>query len=200
MSIFEQIKTAVDFPAVFERFCGAEVGSNGKAICPFHPESDPSFQVYPDGGKCYGCNWHGDAVQFVADLKGLRPYEAALEIAREFGIPVQGGGAGRSRQRSGTATAPVLTPSQAQARYRKLKQLAFLALVEFRDLAAGIFEQEGLDIEAELVDAVHLLPQVEYYLETLTIGPEDEKLQLLREGVLERWAKLWSFQLRIGTY
>jgi DNA primase len=36
------------------------------ARCPFHPDTRPSFFVYPDGFHCFGCGWHGNVVDFVA--------------------------------------------------------------------------------------------------------------------------------------
>ena len=50
---------------VFYRSAGIHLeafGSRWLSQCPFHPEKDPSFVVYADGGyHCFGCRAHGTA-------------------------------------------------------------------------------------------------------------------------------------------
>ncbi|NLA04715.1 MAG: hypothetical protein GX881_03235 [Firmicutes bacterium] len=196
-NIFEQIKQSTDFQTVFRHFCGSEIKNNDKTLCPFHDEKTPSFHIYKNAAKCYGCGWRGDTIAFVAELRSLRPYEAARLICQELNISIPGNRAPKKAPRPARLAAQAGTVAEqraAQAKYRKLKQLAFLALADFRDLSAGIFEAEGLNIEPELADAVHMLPQIEYYLEVLAAGSASDKLELLREGVLERWARLRSYQ------
>ncbi len=40
-------------------------------LCPFHNEKTGSFTVYSDHYYCFGCNAHGDAIDFVRATKGL---------------------------------------------------------------------------------------------------------------------------------
>lgn len=58
--------------------------------CPFHQEKNGSCTFFPDTNSfyCFGCGAGGDGVDFVAQLHGLRPIEAARMIARDFGIQV----------------------------------------------------------------------------------------------------------------
>lgn len=44
-----------------------EVGQRATLKCPFHGEGTPSFTVYlgQNNAHCYGCNWHGDTIDFV---------------------------------------------------------------------------------------------------------------------------------------
>ena len=190
---FEQVRE-IPFPAIVQRFTGEAPNRSGKISCPFHQEKTPSFQIYPDGGHCFGCGWHGDGVAFVAELRGLQPIEAALLIAREFNIPIATSGkhltaltAKEHKQWLEAARA-----KETQSRYKQIKKMAFLALVEFRDLAAQVFNEDKLDIDPDLVEAVHLIPLVEHYLETLATGNQEEVLDLLRKGVLTKWASLRS--------
>ena len=64
-------------------------GNRWAAICPFHTEKTPSFKEYQNHFFCFGCGWSGDSVDLVARLSGVRPIEAAREVARAFGIPVE---------------------------------------------------------------------------------------------------------------
>lgn len=49
------------------------VGSEYKAICPFHSERTPSFAVMPDRAfyYCHGCGASGDTIEFIKEHKGL---------------------------------------------------------------------------------------------------------------------------------
>ncbi len=48
-------------------------GKHYWALCPFHAEKTPSFIVNHDRqtAHCFSCGWHGDAITFIEDLKGL---------------------------------------------------------------------------------------------------------------------------------
>ena len=63
-NIFKVISEKVAFPDVFRLFCGKNVkkqGQNLVALCPFHKEKNPSFTIYPNGYRCYGCGETGTA-------------------------------------------------------------------------------------------------------------------------------------------
>lgn len=51
----------------------------GKALCPFHPDHDPSFSVKGNRGHCFGCGWNGDVVDFTMKLKGFS-FKETLEF------------------------------------------------------------------------------------------------------------------------
>jgi len=54
-----------------------EYGNKHFGLCPFHEDLKPSFYVY-DGRrfKCFGCQEHGDAIDFVRKLHGISFIEA----------------------------------------------------------------------------------------------------------------------------
>ena len=81
MSIFELLRDQVPISKLVE--------APGKTHCvkPDHPDADPSMQVYDDHVHCFSCGFHGDVVDVWAAKRGFeRPMEAALYLAREFGI------------------------------------------------------------------------------------------------------------------
>ena len=83
MSIFEAIRDQVTLDRILS------VNSSGKAHCaaPDHQDSDPSMHVYEDHAFCFSCGFHGDVTDVWAAMRGFeRPVEAALDLAREFGI------------------------------------------------------------------------------------------------------------------
>ena len=91
MNPFELIREQIDLGEIAGRY--TELRRSGKVYmgrCPHpdHEDKNPSFYVYPDSRfYCYGCGWHGDAVDLWAVLEDVQPgIEAALELAREYGI------------------------------------------------------------------------------------------------------------------
>ncbi|MEW6080845.1 MAG: CHC2 zinc finger domain-containing protein [Bacillota bacterium] len=76
-------------------------GSRWSGVCPFHPEQAPSFVVFEDKRfHCFGCQAHGDAVDFVSTLLGISSLEAAKRIGVDFGLLRS---SGRTRHRPNPA-------------------------------------------------------------------------------------------------
>jgi hypothetical protein len=78
--------TPADPRAVAQRFgLKIEAVGNGeyKACCPIHQENTPSFRLYPDHLHCFGCGWHGDALDLARELERLsmKDAKAALGVA-----------------------------------------------------------------------------------------------------------------------
>ncbi len=63
-------------------------GREWVGCCPFHQEKSGSFRVYDDHYHCYGCNAHGDAIEFIKQYEHLEYREAVEKLAREAGIPL----------------------------------------------------------------------------------------------------------------
>lgn len=57
-------------------------GAEMIGLCPFHAEKTPSFHVVPAKGfaHCFGCGWHGDALDFVAAVQGLDTKDAIAAL------------------------------------------------------------------------------------------------------------------------
>ncbi len=60
-------------------FSAEALGSNFQAVCPFHNEKTPSFNVNPQRQifHCFGCHAGGDAIKFVMLYDNLSFPEAA---------------------------------------------------------------------------------------------------------------------------
>jgi DNA primase len=62
------------------------------ACCPFHAEKTPSFTVYEDGHyHCFGCQAHGDAIDYVRQRDGLAFRAAVAALATEVGMVLPNG-------------------------------------------------------------------------------------------------------------
>lgn len=66
-------------------------GTNFLAICPFHNEKSPSFNINPQRQifHCFGCQAGGDAIKFVMLYDNLSFPEAAKKLADQSGIVIR---------------------------------------------------------------------------------------------------------------
>ena len=89
----ERIKTAADIVEVVGRSVVLKVvGKEHKGLCPFHNEKTPSFSVVP--GKhmfyCFGWGAHGDVIECLVKKDGVRFIDAAMLLAGQYGIEIEG--------------------------------------------------------------------------------------------------------------
>jgi len=103
MSAFELLRERADLVEISGRYVDLQRSGDahvGRCPCPDHQDRNPSFFVYPDGRfRCYGCGWHGDVTDLWAGVNGVEPgIEAALDLAREFGIELPGVDPGARKQ------------------------------------------------------------------------------------------------------
>ena len=72
----------IDLKALIEKETNEKFNKQGCIKCPFHAEKTPSLRVkfFPDKNKeqyhCFGCEAHGDAIDFITNYKGLNFNEA----------------------------------------------------------------------------------------------------------------------------
>lgn len=85
LNLFEAVKGSVTPRQVAENY-GLEVNRRGMTCCPFHTDDDPSMKLYDDHYYCFGCEEHGDVIDFMSKLCSLSQKEAAERLAQEFGI------------------------------------------------------------------------------------------------------------------
>ena len=68
-----------------------KAGSSYKAVCPFHSEKTPSFNVN-EGRQmfyCFGCQASGDVIEFVKRFYNLEFNEAVERLAGEYGVELE---------------------------------------------------------------------------------------------------------------
>ena len=91
-SDIEDLRRELDIVEVISEYLNLErVGSNYRTNCPFHPDRTPSFYVSPSRQifKCFGCGLGGDAIRFVSLYENVSYMQAALQLARRYGIRVR---------------------------------------------------------------------------------------------------------------
>ena len=88
----EQIRAASDIVDVIGAALPLKrAGANFLALCPFHREKTPSFNVNPHRQifHCFGCHKGGDVFRFIQDYENLSFVEAVRRLAERARIPLQ---------------------------------------------------------------------------------------------------------------
>jgi DNA primase len=116
---------------VAERY-GLRFNSAGFALCPFHSERTPSFKIHNGRGHCFGCGWHGDAIDFVQQLQGIGREEAVRTLIRDFALPIplETGLSIRQRQQLYARSARLQAERRREAREEQRQQEAYLEALD----------------------------------------------------------------------
>src|SRR5213594_4078072 len=88
----EQIRAASDVVDVIGGYVPLKrAGANFVALCPFHKEKSPSFNVHPHRQifHCFGCHKGGDVFTFVKEYESLDFPEAVRRLADRAKIPLE---------------------------------------------------------------------------------------------------------------
>lgn len=155
---YAAIKAAVSMRQVLDHF-GVDVRQS-VALCPFHPDREPSMHVYRDGFYCFSCGAGGDVINFVARLQGVRNAEAAQIVAGIGGLGAMQDDyrtRARLRQRAQERRIADDMKNRLSERYNAL-------CVEIRRLRWQSFDEPFSDAWCE---AMRLLPQREAEADSL---------------------------------
>jgi DNA primase len=99
----EQVRAASDIVDVIGAYIPLKrAGANFQALCPFHKEKTPSFNVNPHRQifHCFGCHKGGDVFTFVREYESIDFVEAVRRLADRAKIPLEterGSGEGSAR-------------------------------------------------------------------------------------------------------
>src|SRR5262252_11060498 len=88
----EQIRAASDIVDVIGGYVPLKrAGANFVALCPFHREKTPSFNVNPHLQifHCFGCHKGGNVFTFVKEFENIEFPEAVRRLAERARIPLE---------------------------------------------------------------------------------------------------------------
>lgn len=88
----EQIRSASDIVDIIGAVLPLKrAGANFTALCPFHKEKSPSFNVNPHKQifHCFGCHKGGDVFKFICEYENLSFVEAVKRLADRASIPLE---------------------------------------------------------------------------------------------------------------
>jgi hypothetical protein len=75
-------KSATDLQRIVgETLALHKAGNLRVGLCPFHGEKTPSFYVWQDHFHCYGCNAHGDAINWLERARRMTFQEAVAYLS-----------------------------------------------------------------------------------------------------------------------
>ena len=88
----EQVRAASDIVDVIGSYIPLKrAGANFTALCPFHKEKTPSFNVNPQKQifHCFGCNKGGNVITFVMEFESIPFPDAVRRLADRAKIPLE---------------------------------------------------------------------------------------------------------------
>ena len=176
MNMFEAIKDSVTARQAAE-FYGIHVNRNGFCQCPFHTDKNPSMKL-DQRFHCFGCQADGDVIDFAARFFHLSAKEAALKLASDFQI---------SMEHDIKATALSKSPVRSAAETLKHQvDFCYAELTDYRNKLVQWREQYAPSSPDEephpcFLEAIHNIERVEYLLDVLLDGSDEEKRFALEE-------------------
>lgn len=91
-AVLDQVRSASDIVEVINAVLPLKrAGANFVALCPFHKEKTPSFNVNPQKQifHCFGCHKGGDVFTFVQEYESISFIEAVRRLAERAKIPIE---------------------------------------------------------------------------------------------------------------
>jgi DNA primase len=88
----EQVRAASDIVDIIGSYLPLKrAGANFTALCPFHKEKSPSFNVNPHKQifHCFGCHKGGDVFSFVKEYENIGFVDAVRRLAERAKIPLE---------------------------------------------------------------------------------------------------------------
>jgi len=88
----EQVRVASDIVEIIGGYFPLKrAGGNHVALCPFHKEKSPSFNVNPQRQiyHCFGCHAGGDVFKFIQEYEHIGFLDAVKLLAERAGIPLE---------------------------------------------------------------------------------------------------------------
>lgn len=98
VDVIERVRSAADIVDVVRRYVPLQrKGRSFVALCPFHNEKTPSFNVHPEKQiyRCFGCGEGGNVFSFIMAQERVSFPEAVKMVAERYGITIRTEESGR---------------------------------------------------------------------------------------------------------
>ncbi|MGV8906384.1 MAG: CHC2 zinc finger domain-containing protein [Acetobacterium sp.] len=181
LNIFEYVKDDVDILEAAEKY-GIEINRNKKALCIFHNDTKPSMSFKHNRFFCFSCGEKGSLLDLVMKLYNLEPLGAVEKISNDFGLRID----------FKTPYIPDMSHIRAidekkaiikgfekwiDETYSSYALLAKFYLENMEKYKPGDDEK----FHPQYVTAVQRLPQVNYMLDILFEGKDEDKIQMYKD-------------------
>jgi len=180
-SFIDELLARVDIIEVIDAHLPLKkVGRSYQALCPFHREKTPSFNVNPDKQfyHCFGCGASGSAIRFLMEHARLGFVEAVTQLADRVGLEIP------------TATGPVRRHGHAEL-YAVLDQATQWFVAQLRQHpaagpAVAYLKQRGLSDRIAAAYRIGYAPPGWDHL-LCGLGTDPDRVDaLVRGGMLAR--------------
>ena len=157
-----------------------KVGNNHRALCPFHQEKTPSFNVNQAKQLfyCFGCGAKGNVISFLMHYDRLEFLDAVETLAGQLGLPIP-------YENNGTFQAQA---QQFQPLYKLLEQTADYFQTQLRTAKIAIDYLKNRGLTGEICKRFGIgfaPPERDGVIRRLTANPETIE-QLVTVGMLIR--------------
>lgn len=185
MNVFEEVKKYVTATQVAENY-GLKLSRNGMACCPFHKDKHPSMKIDSLRYHCFGCGAHGDAIGYVAQMFGLSQYDAVCKIIADFGLSVETGNS-ISEEDKKAYQIMCVQKQYAESVQKRLGSWMNETISQLRDCEKLIREAKDfffrsnttmVAISNGFVYMLHQEPKIDYWLDILCTGEQEEQRKL----------------------
>ncbi len=176
---FMTIKNSVSVPDAAEYY-GIE-SRRGMCRCIFHDDKEPSMKLYPNNYYCFGCGAHGDVIDLVQAIFNEKPVDAAKRINADFGLGLDTG-----QPQDYEKINRIRQQQLERKQFKEWDNAAFRTVCEYHRLLEDwqrVYAPKSPDmpIHPRFIESVHKKDYVDYLLDILTYGEDDEKRDLRGE-------------------
>ena len=173
MNLFEAVKQSVTARQAAEAY-GIRAGRNGMAVCPFHPDKNPSMKL-DRRYHCFACQADGDVIDFVSAYFSLSLKEAAVKLAEDFQIPYDNWKPPDRRYRK------AVPKKSLEQKFTERQNLYFRILCRYRNqLYRWKTEHAPKSLEEEwhplFCEALERITRVNYLLDILLFGSLEDRV------------------------
>lgn len=170
MNIFETVKSSLDLKDTARHY-EIEVNRAGFACCLFHNDRTPSMKLYKDNFYCFSCGKSGDVISLIAEKLSVSQYESAKILSNDFHL---------TQDEFAVYAKPQLkkTHSEWEMQTFKLLNNYFDYLKYFKEKYAPKPDEEPSPL---YIESLHMMPQVEYYLDSLIYDPPEKRQKFIEE-------------------
>lgn len=163
----QEVKERADIIQIAYRM-NIQLDRSLKARCPFHKERTASFSINKEKQifKCFGCGAGGDCITLVSKLLNINSYEAAKNINELLGLGIDFG-----KKTSQIELDKYRYQQKIKDEYKKWQIKAFGTLCDYYKYLC--------DTE-NLVEKYHNIDKINYFLEVLRDGTEEDRKQFYK--------------------
>ncbi len=165
-----------------ERY-GIEINRQKKALCIFHTEDTPSLSFKNNRFVCFGCGAKGSSIDIVMKLFNLEPIEAVKKISDDFslGLDLKTDYTANMEQIQAHREDQAIVKSFQKWIDKTYSSYAILAKHYIENMKRYKPVLDDGTYHPKYVEAVHRLPTINFILDVLFEGSDQDKINLYKD-------------------